>query len=117
MSGSFQGGDASLAPVGGERKGDSVNSGSRWQLAAEAQHLDRIRAERSADDRTDLPTATDPAYRRHVASPAWLHPWLRLQLAIRAMSTRWGDEWPTVKSELGKALKLREALRKAPWWN
>ena len=46
------------------------------------------------------------------------HPWLRLQLAIRAMmSTRWGDQWAAVKLELGKAVKLREVLRKAPWWN
>jgi hypothetical protein len=33
------------------------------------------------------------------------------------MSTRWGDQWATVKAELGKAVKLREVLRKAPWWN
>ena len=53
-----------------------------------------------------------------MASPAWLHPWLRLQLALRAMmSTRWGDQWPAVKLELGKATKLREVLRKAAWWN
>jgi len=46
------------------------------------------------------------------------HSWLRLHVAIRTMlSTRWGDEWPTVKAELGKAVHLREVLRKAPWWN
>ena len=47
------------------------------------------------------------------------HPWLRLNIAIRAMmSTRWSDQWPAVKLELGKAAKFREVvLRKAPWWN
>jgi hypothetical protein len=46
------------------------------------------------------------------------HLWLRLQLAIRMMlSTRWGDHWPTVKAELGKALALRERMRRVPWWN
>jgi hypothetical protein len=33
------------------------------------------------------------------------------------MATRWGDQWVTVKRELSKAVKLREVLRKAPWWN
>jgi hypothetical protein len=28
-----------------------------------------------------------------------------------------GDEWPTVKADLGKAVHLREVLGKAPWWN
>jgi hypothetical protein len=31
--------------------------------------------------------------------------------------TLWGNEWPIVKTELGKALKLRDSLRHAPWWN
>jgi hypothetical protein len=36
------------------------------------------------------------------------HPWLRLNIAIRTMlSTRWGDQWLTVKAELGKALALQ----------
>jgi hypothetical protein len=49
---------------------------------------------------------------------AWLHPWVRVQIAIRVMrETLWGDDWPTVKAELGKALKLRDRLRRAPWWN
>jgi len=46
------------------------------------------------------------------------HPWLRVQLAIRIMlRTRWGDQWPAVKSELRKARQLRQTLHRAPWWN
>jgi len=53
-----------------------------------------------------------------VPSPPWLHPWIRIQIAIRTiMSTRWGDQWPTVGKELGKAVYFREVLRKAAWWN
>jgi len=53
-----------------------------------------------------------------VPSPPWLHPWTRVELVIRVMlGTRWGDQWPTVKAELGKAVHLREVLCKAPWWN
>ena len=38
-----------------------------------------------------------------MAYPAWLHPWLRIQLAIRTMlATRWGEQWPAVKAELGQ---------------
>jgi len=47
---------------------------------------------------------------------AWRHPWLRVQLAIRTMlATRWGKQWPTVKAELGKA--LRERLGRAASWS
>jgi hypothetical protein len=58
------------------------------------------------------------AYRRYVPSPPWLHAWVRVHLAIRVMrETLWGDDWAIVKAELGKALKLRERLRRAAWWN
>ena len=46
------------------------------------------------------------------------HPWLRLALAIRAMtSERWGDQWPMVKAELINALRLKAAMARASWWN
>jgi len=46
------------------------------------------------------------------------HPWLRLHVAIRTMlATRWGDEWPTVKAALEKALELRRKLHRVAWWN
>jgi hypothetical protein len=66
----------------------------------------------------DLPTASAAPIVSACPSPPWFHPWIRLHITIRAMrETLWGDEWPTVKAELGKALKLRDRLRRAPWWN
>jgi len=50
---------------------------------------------------------------------AWRHPWLRVQLVIRALTgTRWdAQQWPVVKSELGQVLIIRERMRRWVWWN
>ncbi len=43
-----------------------------------------------------------------LALPIYAHPWLRLNVASATMlSTRGGDQWLTVKAELGKALALQ----------
>jgi len=71
-----------------------------------------------ADHRRRLDLSTIHPRRSSLLSPPWLHPWIRVQIAFRTMlSTRWGDQWPTVKVELGKGVHLREVLRKAQWWN
>lgn len=46
-------------------------------------------------------------------------PYLRLELLIRAIRTTTWDAatWPTVKAELAKALRMREAIARAGWWN
>ena len=43
---------------------------------------------------------------------AWQHPWLRIQFLLRTMlGTRWDAEtWPTIKTELKRALALRSAM-------
>ena len=50
---------------------------------------------------------------------AWRHPWLRVQLVIRALTgTRWdAQQWPVVKSELGQVLIIRERMRRWVWWS
>jgi len=45
---------------------------------------------------------------------AWLHPWLRLQLADSRYEVGRADV-ATVTTELRNALNLREVLRRAPW--
>ena len=50
-----------------------------------------------------------------LGSAMFPHPWPRLNIAIRTMlSTRWGDHWPTVKAELGNALKFRSSATRRP---
>jgi len=52
-------------------------------------------------------------------TPPWLHPWIRVQLAVRAiLTTPWPPGvWPSIKDDVSRALALRERLRKATWWN
>jgi hypothetical protein len=47
---------------------------------------------------------------------AWPHPWLRIQLILRAMlGTR--ETWPTIKAELKKALTMRGGIQRAGWFS
>jgi len=48
----------------------------------------------------------------------FLLPWPRLALLIRRLlTTQWDPEdWPTAKTEIARALKLRRELLRAPWW-
>jgi hypothetical protein len=52
-------------------------------------------------------------------SLSFLLHWPRLTLLIRRiLTTQWDPEsWPTAKSELRRALALRNQLTRAPWWN
>jgi hypothetical protein len=52
-------------------------------------------------------------------SHAWRHPWLGVQLVIRALTgTRWdAQQWPVAKSELREALIIWEQMRRWVWWN
>jgi len=49
----------------------------------------------------------------------FLLPWPRLTLLIRRiLTTHWDPEdWPTAKTELARALKLRSELSRGPLWN
>jgi hypothetical protein len=51
--------------------------------------------------------------------PPFLLPWPRLELLIRSIrATSWDAEtWPIAKHELLKALRIRAALARGPWWN
>ena len=52
-------------------------------------------------------------------SRAWQHPWLRIESLIRSiLETRWqGAAREAMKSTLMDALKEREKIRRAGWWN
>jgi len=54
-----------------------------------------------------------------VAPLPFFLPWLHLELLIRSIrSTRLdADTWPIIKVELVKAVRMREVLRRAGWWN
>jgi hypothetical protein len=45
-------------------------------------------------------------------SHVWQHPWLRIQLLLRAMlGSRWdATTWPAIKAELKKALEMRSLM-------
>jgi hypothetical protein len=60
-----------------------------------------------------------PARRTHEPSPAWQHPWLRIQLLRRSMlGTRWdATTWQTVKAERKKALAMRSRIQRTGWFN
>lgn len=47
----------------------------------------------------------------------WQHPWLRIQLLLRAMlGTRWDHQtWPAIKAEMKKALEMRSRIQRAGW--
>jgi hypothetical protein len=49
----------------------------------------------------------------------FLLPYARLELVIRTMLIRqWDDEaWPVVKEEFAKAMRLRQKIRRAGWFN
>jgi len=50
---------------------------------------------------------------------AWQHPWLRIQRLIRSILEVRRDEVtrPVMKVTLRDALKEREKIRRAGWWN
>src|SRR6267142_5245633 len=53
-------------------------------------------------------------------SPQPFHlPWLRLSLLIRSiLGTSWDEEtWPTVKTTLARALRIRASLVREGWFN
>ena len=53
-------------------------------------------------------------------SPQPFHlPWLRLSLLIRSiLGTSWDEEtWPTVKTTLSRALRMRASLVREGWFN
>jgi len=54
-----------------------------------------------------------------MAPAPYLLPWICVQLLIRSLTSRTWDEraWPTAKAQLGRALKIRRDLARAPWWN
>jgi len=49
----------------------------------------------------------------------WQHPWLRIQRLIRVILEVRRDEVtrPIMKTTLKDALKEREKIRRAGWWN
>jgi len=52
-------------------------------------------------------------------SRAWQHPWLRIERLIRSILEVRRDEVmrPVMKATLVEALKEREKIRRAGWWN
>jgi hypothetical protein len=53
-------------------------------------------------------------------SPQPFHlPWIRLSLLIRSiLGTTWDEEtWPTVKTILARALRMRTSLVREGWFN
>jgi hypothetical protein len=53
------------------------------------------------------------------ADRRWQHPWLRIQLLLRALlATRWDAEtWRQVRTSIPKALALKGRLERAGWFN
>jgi hypothetical protein len=49
----------------------------------------------------------------------FLPPWLRVALLSGRFGRTTFDEatWPTAKTTLARALQIRSALAKVPWWN
>jgi hypothetical protein len=64
-------------------------------------------------------------YRDAVADPRptplrkWQHPWLRVELLLRALlTTRWdGTTWPRVRPLIPKALAERDRIRRSALFN
>ncbi len=50
---------------------------------------------------------------------AWQHPWLRLRRLIRSILEMRRDPiaHPVMKATLTKAIRERERIRRAGWWN
>ena len=53
------------------------------------------------------------------AERRWQHPWLRIQLLLRAMlGTRWDAvAWPTIRAELRRVLRVRGEIQRMGWFN
>jgi len=54
-----------------------------------------------------------------MSSRAWQHPWLRVQRLIRSILEVRRDSItrPVMKATLREAIKEREKIRRAGWWN
>jgi len=53
------------------------------------------------------------------AERAWQHPWLRVNLLLREIKKafRVREARPFLKTEVTKALAMREEMKRAGWWN
>jgi len=92
-----------LRAVGENTGSGSRKGGSRERLAGVASRTPHHHA-------TGVVTDT---------SRAWQHPWLRIERLIRSILEVRRDEVmrPVMKATLVEALKEREKIRRAGWWN
>jgi hypothetical protein len=62
---------------------------------------------------------TDKPQKIQHAERAWQHPWLRLNLLLRQMTKafRVREARPILKTEVTNALRTREEMKRARWWN